>query len=489
MTQQLTSHKGQTTLNPATQDLSQFVSDRSAHTRYEELTEADVEAAKRSILDTLGVALAATTEAPEAVEPLRAYMHSFASGGQAPALTLGTRVHPLDAVLWLGGISHAIDFDDVAGYCHPSAPVVAALLPLLGTMAVADGRQLLVATALGQDLVIRLAQALHRPVSDHGWLHSLPGVFGASLASAKLLKLDAQQTRASLGLALHQAAGTMQSLARPGSDFRGIREGFSARAGVMAALLASQGLAGDPESLEGQFGFFQQFCKGEYDADFVRQFRLLGPRITYKPWPCAGHPQLFLTALAELLERNPVPAAAIREIRITGCSALLAHQCEPLDLRAAPSHSIDAKVSLPFLIGKIVSRRTLAISDFSKEGLRDSLAIEIGRRVRWAHDSSLERGSNGYGEGWVEIELNDGQRLRHRTEYPLGHPENPLSWQQIVTKFRQCAQASASPISPLALDTVIDLIGNLEELPNASAIVETLFQGIRQAQADKRPAV
>jgi 2-methylcitrate dehydratase PrpD len=466
---------------PDPNDLSRFLSDRAAGMSHAELTAEDVDAAKRSILDTLGVSLAATTAAPKAIDPLRAYVQAYSAPGRAPCLTLGMRVQPLDAVFWLGGISHALDFDDVAGYCHPSASVVAAVLPLLDPAAPTDGRHLLVATALGQDLVIRIAQSLRRPVSDHGWLHSLPGAFGAAIAAAKLLKLNAQQTRDCLGLTLHQTAGTMQALARPGSDYRGIREGFNARSGVVAALLASKGMAGDPESMEGQYGLFQQFCNGEYDADFARQQPLLASRITYKPWPCAGHPQLFLTVLAQLLAKTPVAPETIDEIRITGCSALLPHQCEPLAQRAAPTNGIDAKVSLPFLIGKIACHHTLTISDFTDEGLCDSAAIAVARRVKWQLDPSLERGVNGYGVGVVEVQLNDGRTLRHETEHPLGHPNNSLSWDALARKFRQCVAASASPVASAVVDEVVDMIANLESLRDASVINEALFKGMTHA--------
>ena len=74
--------------------------------------------------------------------------------------------------------------------------------------------------------------------------------------------------------------------------------------------------------------------------------------------------------------------------------------------------------------------------------------------------------------------LNDGRTLRHETEYPLGHPENPLSWDDLVLKFRQCVDSCASPVSRSAVDEVVDLIANLESLPDASVIVETLFKGM-----------
>src|SRR6185369_7856981 len=98
-------HPVHTGPEPDPNDLSRFLADRSARMTYGDLTAADIDAAKRSILDTLGVSLAATTAAPKAVDPVRAYMRAYASPGRAPGLTLGTRLHPLDAVFWLGAIS------------------------------------------------------------------------------------------------------------------------------------------------------------------------------------------------------------------------------------------------------------------------------------------------------------------------------------------------------------------------------------------------
>jgi 2-methylcitrate dehydratase PrpD len=299
---------------------------------------------------------------------------------------------------------------------------------------------------------------------------------GAAIATAKLLQLSAEQIRSSLGLALHQTSGTMQALARPGSAYRAMREGINARAGALSALLAAEGMSGDSESLEGQFGYFNLFFNGEYDPDFLRGAELLGPLISFKPWPCAGHPQLFLTALVDLLEQGRVIPDRIRTIRITGCSDLLSHQCAPLETRAAPNQSIDAKVSIPFLIGKLIRHGTLTIQDFSEDGLRDEAAIELGRRVEWTLDARFQRGANGYGLGRVEIEYDDGTLVSAETEYPLGHPEHPLSWRQVVRKFRECVAVSALDVDGIA-DALIAVVEQLETLPDAGLILETAFEG------------
>lgn len=456
------------------QDVSLQLSVAADELSYSDLPTAAVTNAKWGILDTLGVCLAATGPESQYIDPVRRFLAHCASEGSIPLPTLGKRASLFDAILWLGSLAHTLDFDDVAGYSHPSAPVVCAALPLVNAKAPVDGKRLITAVALGQDLVIRLAQASPRPMSHYGWLPSLPGTLGAALATAKLMNLTAEQTRSSLGLALHQTSGTMQALARPGSAYRAVREGMNARAGVLSALLASEGLPGDDESLEGQFGYFPQFFQGEYDREFIRGAELLGPLISFKPWPCAGHPQLFLTALATLLKQGQVRAEQVKTIRITGCSDLLRHQCVPLETRAAPAHSIDAKVSIPFLIGKLIRHGTLAIEDFSPEGLRDQPATELGMKVQWRLDPSFERDANGYGLGRVEIEHDDGTTISAETEYPLGHPDNPLSWEQVVRKFHDCVEVSGLNQDGAA-DDIVALVQTLDTMPDAGQILEKAF--------------
>jgi 2-methylcitrate dehydratase PrpD len=457
-------------------DASAMLARVAAELTFEDLPEDVVTAAKWGILDTLGVSLAATgtPSASEYLNPIKQFFDAESSSGNVPAPTLGKRLSMFDAILWLGALSHSLDYDDVAGYSHPSAPAVSAALPVAHSIGRVDGKRLIAAVALGQDMTIRLAQALRRPVSDHGWLTSFPGVLAAAVTTAKLLDLDTEQTRNSLGLALHQTSGTLQALSGPGSAYRAVREGFNARAGALSAFLAKEGMAGDPESIEGQYGYFFQFFGGDYDAKFVRGERLLGPLTSFKPWPCAGHPQLFLTALTDLVRKGEVRPDLVKKIRITGCSALLPHQCEPLAIRSAPTQAIDAKVSIPFLIGKVLRHGTITIQDFSPSGLADRPAIELGERVEWRLDPGLQRDSNGYGIGIVEVEHEDGRCARAEAEYPLGHPSNPLSWDDVVSKFHRCVEASASNIGSAAAE-IVDIVANLDQIPDVSPLLEKIL--------------
>jgi 2-methylcitrate dehydratase PrpD len=458
------------------EDASAPLAHAAASWRFKDLPPAAVDAAKRGILDTIAVSLAAIGPAGADVAPVRAWLQDIPASGAVAALGVGWPLSTQDAIFWMGALSHALDYDDYADIVHPSAPVVSAALPLAQEAPV-DGRRLITAVAVGQDLVARIALSLGKSLADYGWLPALPGTLGAALGSATLLGLDEDQTRDTIGLALHRTAGTMEALTGVGSAYRAVREGFNAQSGAAAAQLAKRGMRGDPNSLEGEFGLFPQFFEGDYDRDFFLSGlgeELLGPRITFKPWPCAGHTHLYLTAVAEMNAQAPVPYQEVRRITVIGGSAILEQQCEPKSLRTAPPHSIDAKVSIPFLIGKMLRHGTVALDDFSARGLADPDAIALAGLVQWRRDPVYARVDEGFGPAQVDIEMADGTVRSARVEQSLGHPDKPLPWESLVEKFEDCLHVSEATLEPDAATSVVQLISDLEGVEDVAEVTRHL---------------
>ena len=465
-----------------TEDASAAIARAAARMSFDDLSPAVVDAAKRSILDTLGVAMGATGAASDDIAPVRELVKGWSTPAGVPALAFGWPLQTLDAVFWFGALAHCLDYDDLADVAviHPSAAVVAAALPLAQAGRTIDGRSAIVAVALGQDLVVRIGLAGRRAISDYGWLHSLPSVFGAAIASAKLLELDEDAVRSTLGLALHQASGTMQAGAGAGSAYRAVRDGFVARAGALSAQLAWRGMPGDEDSLEGQFGLFPQFFGGDYDREVLLDGtgdELLGTTIGLKAWPCAGQTQLFLTALDELMTDPTVRREDVRRIAVIGSNELFRAQCEPRAARVAPGHSIDAKWSIPFLVGKFLCHGTVRVRDFLPAGLRDEEAIAIAERVECRLDPSLRGIREGFGPGVVELDLADGRTLRARADHAVGHPDKPLSWERIIAKFDECLAEAAVEVSPAARDEVVGAVTDLESVPDIRILADCLAQG------------
>jgi len=218
----------------ATSHIAEFVT----KSRWEDCPAEAVGAARRAILDCLGVMLAGS------VEPAARIVTEIArsEGGAPLATVVGTllRTGAVWASLANGTAAHALDFDDTnfAMMGHPSAPVLSAALAA-GELALADGRSLVHAFLLGFEVETTLAEVMNPPHYEKGF-HATGtlGVMGAAAAAARLLGLDASQTRTALAVAASQASGLKENF---GTMTKPFHAGHAARSGVLSALLAREG--------------------------------------------------------------------------------------------------------------------------------------------------------------------------------------------------------------------------------------------------------
>jgi 2-methylcitrate dehydratase PrpD len=71
----------------------------------------------------------------------------------------------------------------------------------------------------------------------------------------------------------------------------------------------------------------------------------------------------------------------------------------------------------------------------------------------------------------VEIKTKGGRVYSKRVNLVYGHPQNPMSWEDLIQKFRDCASYSAKPIPKENIDQVIEKITKLEGVRDMRKIV------------------
>src|SRR5207247_93943 len=69
----------------------------------------------------------------------------------------------------------------------------------------------------------------------------------------------------------------------------------------------------------------------------------------------------------------------------------------------------------------------------------------------------------------VRVAGGEGERTA-RVETPRGDPTNPLSWDDLASKFRDCAGLA---LPPNRVETLIGLLSHLEELPDIRELAAT----------------
>jgi 2-methylcitrate dehydratase PrpD len=441
------------------QDFAQSIVD----TGYESLPLAAIDAAKKSILDTFGCILAASGTEP-AIRGSVDLVRENAGKPESTIFGFGVKVPATMAAFANGAMAHSLDFDDRTAWgAHAGSSLIPAAFAIAESRGGVSGKRMIAAVAAGQDLFIRLR-------CNVGWrqdwnLSTVLGVFSAAATAAHVLGLDRAKLVHAMGIASMQAAGTMEMIFATGSDLRGMYGGFSAKGAVLGALLAEKGTTGIGTLFEGKTGLFNTYFGGKYDRDKMLNklgIEYLGAGMLYKPWPVVGIAHTYVHAAIELMKENRLRPDEIERVEVL-VGDFQQEMSYPLESRRAPATAVDAKFSLPFIVALAVTKGQVTIGDFSAQALKDALVLEMAQKVCPVHDSSADWKTKSP-EGRVRILTRDGRTLERLGSKVPGSPEAPMTWDQLASKFRGCANAAAAPMSDDRVETATQLARELESL-------------------------
>jgi 2-methylcitrate dehydratase PrpD len=442
-------------------------------TKYEDLPPEVVEATKKEILDLLGVALGGASQ-PGATH-VCALVKEWGGKEESSIIGCKQKVPAPNAAQANATMAHALDFDDVheAAVMHPgiaSIPVAMAVGEAQGNL---SGKELITSTALGVDMMCRLALATTPGKSpiDLGWhLTSLFGFMGSAATAARVMRLDEDKIVDAIGIGYHQCAGNGQCV-KDGALTKRLGPGFAIKGGITAALMAKVGVTGAKNTFEGEWGLYRQYMHGDYSpkiltADLGKRFE--GVNVAIKPYPCCRgvHPAID-AALALAIDEN-IRAADIKEIVLSVTGAHLSLLCQPEDAKRSPRSPVDAQFSIPWGVASAIVGRRVGLDDFTESAIKNRDVLEVTRKMRVEVDNTLHR--PGPEPTRVKVMTNDGKAFVKVVENPLGSLERPMSFEDCARKFRDCA----NDLGAGRIERAIESVRQLERLDDIREIIRLL---------------
>lgn len=439
---------------------------------YEDLPAEMHEALKQLFLDTLGTTLAGSTlgvGCREVLEIVRS------SGGfpESTVLGFGEKVPAVMAALANGAMGHALNYDATgAEGGHLGVTALAAPLAVSERVGGVSGREFLAGLAAGAEITARIAAAI---VSVKGSDHhakalegQLLGYFGAAVSAGRIMRLTPRQMHSALGLALMQAAGSMQVVLDGDPPAKAVYGAFPNHAGVLSALLSKQGLIAECKALEGAAGLFALYYGGGYSKAVVEDGlgdKFLSLAVRFKPWPTSGIIHPFIEGALKLVASKKIDTSAIRHVQIRGGEPIQPF-CEPLAARQRPQNAAAAANSVYFAVAKALVNGKVTLGDFTSSGLHQAEVVKLAMQIDCSIDSALGRSAV------LEVTTQSGDSYNVRVDRA-----STVNYDQLIAKFLDCAQYAARPISRPSLDRVIDLIEHLEELQDVGAIAQLVSGG------------
>jgi len=458
---------GKSALGSPTRQLAEFASGL----RYQDLPSAVVEHAKLCVLDNLGVSLFGSTLPWTRL--LTEMVHAEKAAPRATIWGQGLRTSASAAALVNSTAGHGFELDDLhlTALFHPGSVTVAPALAMAEHLGGRDGREFLTAVVAGYEVGVRVGMACGQAHFFRGFHpQGTFGAFAAAAAAGRMLRLSADQMVHSLGIAGSQAAGLMA--AQEGAMVKRLHAGRAAQSGVYAALLASRGFTGIVDVLEAKFGGFCTATTGEYQAEALtaglgQQFEIL--RVGFKPYPTGGSTHTTIDALLQLRAEHPfspdeVDAVEVRTTRLTAV-----HYGWNYEPRGVTS----AQMNLAFVVAALLVDGDVTVDRFTEDGIRDPKILAVVPRVRVQADESLDAlGPELRHAVVVDVRLRNGTTLTRRVLHRKGSPENPMTRQEVVSKFRDLA---ARALRRPAVEAIEARIFQLEEEADVTSVARLLI--------------
>ncbi len=447
----------------ATSAIAEFI----AKSRWEDFPAGAVDAARRAILDCLGVMLAGS------VEPAARIVTDIArsEGGAPLATVVGTplRTGAVWAALANGTAAHALDFDDTnfAMMGHPTAPVLSAALAA-GELALADGRALVHAFLLGFEVETTLAEVLNPAHYEKGF-HATGtlGTMGAAAAAARLLGLDATQTRTALAIAASQASGLKENF---GTMTKPFHAGHAARSGVLSGLLACEGFTASEQALEGPQGYFAVLGAGKREERALETlgapWKILKTGVAVKPYPSCACTHSIIDSALELRRIHAIAPEQVEHVTV-GVDASVPR----ILIHSNPRSGLEAKFSGEFSAAAALCEGRVGIATFRDDKTDDPAIKALMKRVRVVVDPEIPGEGDQHVWTRVTLRLRDGREVSVAPRPVPGHPGSPLSLDQLREKFRDCARIA---LPDDRVESVRQMVEDLDGCPDLRSLTAIL---------------
>lgn len=455
--------------------LSQQIAEIGEKLRFEDLPKEVVENSKKMILDVIGNIVCARHL--ESSKCIAGAVKALGGNPTSTVVGFGFKTSAQMAALANAVMGHSFDMDDDhrKGTQHSTVVVFPACFAVAEQYS-KTGKELITAFVFGSEITIRLGEAFLGESYYQGFHPTgTCGVFGATGGVSKLIGLDAKRMTAALGLAGSQSSGLLEYKAQ-GTWSKRFQAGHPAMSGVLGSYVAETGYTAPTSIWDGEDGFLRAYSyQDKYDAnliidEFGKRWEMNSNSI--KVHACCRFSAPLADCGLDLFRRGVDPDQVDSILARVG-KFTIKTLCVPEEKKYHPETEVDAQFSLPYAVACAMVKGKTSIYEFTEEAIKDREVIALAEKVKWVMDPEVEKVYPEYYPCTVEVTMKDGSVISSHVDYPKGDPENPVSWDEAVEKFRFMA---GQHLGLVEINRLIELCGKLDELDNIHEIA-ALIQG------------
>lgn len=449
-------------------EISELLAEYSYNLNFSKIDKNIVEETKKRVIDSIACALGALKD--YSVEITR----KIACNSDQAKIFSTKRLTCLQCATFSNTYSiRFLDWNDTylsKEPAHPSDNIGATLT--IAEHLNSSGKDFILATILAYEIQCRLCDLAS--LRKRGWDHVNYILVSSSIASSKLLDLDIEKTKQSINIALNNLS-TRQNRVGKLSNWKAAAAANACRNGVFASLLAKEGFTGPEKIFEGIYGF-QNLVSGKFKLQIENFGKYKNFKIgeTYiKKHNAEYHSQSAIDAALKLREKisdiNEIKKVLI-ETHEAGFNIIGNRKKDPDKWN--PKNKETADHSLPYIVAVALMDGEVTDKQYEIERIRNEKTLKFLKRIYVVENKKFtklypERGI----ANKVTIYLKNGKKISEEVIYPRGHPRNPMSLEELKSKFLYLSKKFLDESRALDL---FNLLMKLENLSNIKEIFEII---------------
>lgn len=348
----------------------------------------------------------------------------------------------------------ASDDSDLRSIAHIGTIVTVASVAMAERLG-KGGSDVLDAMVLGYEVAGRIDEALTPGRMQRGFHGSVSTIFGATVATGRLLRLDEERLANAIALAASSACG--MAIAADTSCAREYHAALAAQLGVQAAQAAERGFTAETNVLEAPRGFFRAMG-GQALEDVTRDW---------------GGSWDIVTDMAIKLMPGAHPFHAIAEAAI---DAAVAGNVDPREVEQIvisaiqmrdwgsgkhPRGLVDGAHSVIYFVAAAVADRRFDWEHMTEAKFADPLIAALQEKVVFDPDPAPlpDRFTHQHG-GTVSIRMKSGALHTHTCKAPRGSGPRGVEWADVEAKYRRLVPRSG--LAPAKLEASLEKIRALD---------------------------
>jgi 2-methylcitrate dehydratase len=454
--------------------LTEQLSTYATTLQYENLPSEVVGQTKRLLVDTVGCGLGGYWSDPARIA--RDIAATVRSSEPVTVIGSGERTSVDLATFANGVMIRFLDFND--GYTstgesgHPSDSIAAVLST--AELRRRSGKEVIAATVLAYEVFCRVCDAVD--LKPLGFDHVTVGAMASTAAAARLLGLNQREIAEALNLGIAPNVALYQTRIGHVSMWKGCAYANASRNAVFAAMLAARGMTGPAPIFEGVGGYFKAVSRNAFELPDLggreHPFKIM--ECSIKRFPLGQYSQTVVEAALRLREKvgSPADIAEIRIETVTTAIRLMAGDPDKWtpETRETADHSMPYTVAVAFLHGDVRE------AHFGERYLRDPQIRALAQRIKVKATEEADRRMPEAMLCRMQVVTTGGERHETVVEYHKGHWKNPMTEQEIETKFRSLA---AEVLKPEQTDHLLQTLWKLEDVADAGEIVRLTNAGAK----------